>query len=455
MSSTGLSNARLSSPSMRQFVRQIPANALLKSTRKAFLFSYLYVVLPKVIKRLSTAVKKREDPRDVIQSIIKTLFKALHPLKFPMLVARMIATMNVLTPFIEKYSTHAKATTSIHAHHNITSTVIASFLGALINFHSFQRHIIKYNRYFSLDFTLILVTRALDTVISSQFPRILGSGATGALLLNYGDGLLFTVSCFFIMHYWFFYPHKLPPAYARWITSAANVDQEIMTAFRGLKLGSLVYGDPDCPDAKAFEPMVERYGQPLEKALLVTNVPLSCEVLHAFSTPNCELHALWRFQRGFKFAFKLYGTINFIVWLIRRGNPKRLLFNSIRSLTFLGTFIAFYWYSLCLARTRLLPRLFPNTAITYWDNTIAPAAGAMGCGLSCFVENQQRRKELSLFVAPRALGTLVPSEPTKLNLRIERVVFALSFMTLASFAKQDPSKVRGIMGKGLGAIFKD
>ncbi|CAK7906021.1 hypothetical protein CAAN3_08S03972 [[Candida] anglica] len=430
--------------SLRQLLRQVPSNAFSKSTRKAFLFSYLYVVLPRIIKHVSRAIKTGR-PQDSVDPILKTLYRALHPSKFPLLVAKMIATTNVLTPFVQKLLQRK-------TNNKLIVSTIASFLGAIVNFPSFQAHIIKYNRYFSLDFTLILFTRALDTVGTSLFPVLVKNPPP--FLQNYGDGLLFVVSSFFIMHYWFFYPNKLPPAYHRWITSAANVDPEIVTAFKAIKSGTLKYGE-HCPDEDVFVSMCDRYGQDPSKGSLIKNTPLPCEVLHAFTTNNCELHALWRFQRGFKFAFNLYGTINFVVWLIRRGSPKRYLINTCRSSAFLGAFIALYWYSLCLARTRLLPKLFPNVPITRWDDTIAPAAGAMGCGFGCFIENAQRRKELSLFVAPRALGALVPSEPTKFNLMVERLAFSLSFMVLASFAKQDPKKVRGIMGKGLEAIFKD
>lgn len=459
----------LQAQSIPKLLSQIPRNALLRSTRKAFLFSYLYVVLPKVIKKIMSGISKGEDPQIWIKAVLKTMVKALHPLKFPMLVARMIATMNVLTPIIERKILLQKLHESKTSAH-LRATVISLFIAAVVNFPSFQNHIIKYNRYFSLDFTLILVTRALDTLILSQLPKFFAANGAGAgttakgvlgafsklgFLLSYGDGMLFVVSSFFIMHYWFFYPDKLPPAYHRWITSAAEVDPEIVHLFQSLKDGTLKYGDPNCVNAKLFEPLCIKYGQDPELADLVKHQPFSCDLLHVFKTKSCELHALWRFQRGFKFAFKLYGSINFIVWLIRRGNPKRLIINTIRSSTFLGAFIGLYWYSLCLVRSRLFPVLFPNVPRTRWDDTIAPAAGAMGCGFSCFIENAQRRKELSLFVAPRALGTLVPSEPTKFNLRVERIVFALSFMILSTFAKQDPSKVRGIMGKGLGSIFKD
>ena len=129
------------------------------------------------------------------------------------------------------------------------------------------------------------------------------------------------------------------------------------------------------------------------------------------------------------------------------------MMSTLRSLTFLGVFIGFYWYGLCTTR-RLLPLLFPNIPATRWDNTVVPFGGAASCGFSCFIENAQRRKELSLFVAPRALGTLVSSEPTKFNLLLEQLAFAASFLVLALYGYREPSRVRGIMGKGVGAIFR-
>ena len=117
------------------------------------------------------------------------------------------------------------------------------------------------------------------------------------------------------------------------------------------------------------------------------------------------------------------------------GSSIRAIKSSIRSASFLGAFIGFYWYAVCLARTRLLPKLFPKIPRVRFDDTICAASGAFMCGFSSFIETPQRRKELALFVAPRGLGTLVPLEPTKKNLAIESIVFSIGLAVLVAYSR--------------------
>ena len=114
---------------------------------------------------------------------------------------------------------------------------------------------------------------------------------------------------------------------------------------------------------------------------------------------------------GFKFAIGVYAPLNLLMLIFplkvkMLARLFRAIKSSIRSASFLGAFIGFYWYAVCLARTRLLPKLFPKIPRVRFDDTICAASGAFMCGFSSFIETPQRRKELALFVAPRGLGTL-------------------------------------------------
>lgn len=333
---------------------------------------------------------------------------------------------------------------------------------------------VAYGRHHLLDLTLLVATRAADTVVAlggarvvaraakalaarGRAARMVGRATAAALASGVGDGALFVALSYLVMYAWFYYPERLPPAYRRWITLAAAMDDEMVEMLRLIKHGTLVYGE-DGPKARLLEQYCRRYGQDPARGLTVANVPLECEVVHAFHGRSCEAHAAWRFARGFRFALKLYGTLNLAMLVVRGRRPwgaavVRAVRLTVRSALFLGAFIALCWYGVCLARTRVFPRMFPAVPKHHWDDTAGVASGLLLCGLSCFVETPQRRKELALFVAPRAVGTLVLTEPTARNLRVESVAFAASMAVLVACSRQDPAKVRGLFGKGLETVF--
>lgn len=68
------------------------------------------------------------------------------------------------------------------------------------------------------------------------------------------------------------------------------------------------------------------------------------------------------------------------------------------------------YYGVCLARTRVLPKLFSRTTYSpmLQDGGACVATGCALCGLSIFAEQAGRRQEMAFFVAPRALATILP-----------------------------------------------
>lgn len=418
---------------------------------RAYVFAYLYIILPKVF---STIVRycRQQNYSAILPRIWKLLRSGVKGGKFPALAGQLLLRINIMEPLFFLFFKKTGVFRSTRANLAI-STFFASFVASLTTFPRFQKHVSSYNRHNSLDLTLLIATRAVDTALSSA---LLGVG--GGSYAAFGDGALFVISSALIMYSWFFFPERLPPAYRNWITLAANMDDDIVKLLKLVKEKKVIYGQHGEAD-EMMENYCKRYNRDPAEGLLVTNIPLLCEVVHAFKTPNCELHALWRFVRGFQFAFKLYGGLNLFMLLIPRKNSTfanrlwRSLQLSVRSSCFLATYIAFTWYGVCLARTRLLPKLFPNVPRERWDDTICVASGAFLSGFSCFVDTPQRRKELALFVAPRAVGTLVSAELSERNLRIEAVVFAISMAVIVAYSRQDARKVRGIFGKGLETVF--
>ncbi|KAK6201368.1 uncharacterized protein RJT21DRAFT_120422 [Scheffersomyces amazonensis] len=418
---------------------------------RAFMFAYIYVVLPKLVDHGIRLVKNKNF-KEVLVRYWKVMVNAIHPHKFPMFAASLVAGINVLEPIIYEMLQRWSGLSSPESV-LFFATLVSAFVSAGVSFPRYQTHILNYGRYYSLDLTLLLATRALDTALSSTLYKVISPGIS-----QYGDVLLFVASCTPIMFSWFYHPESLPPAYRQWITSAANMDDELIEALKQIKQGNLVYGEHG-PHDDILNPICDRYGKDPSEGSFVTNLPISCELVHAYKTSNCELHALWRFTRGFTFALKVYGPLNALLLLFpnKRVSFLHRVMKSIkstaRSSAFLGAFIGLYWYAVCLSRTRLLPVLFPNTPRTRFDDTIGPSAGAFLCGFSSLLETAQRRKELALFVAPRALGTFVPSTPSAINLKLESLVFSVSLAILVAYSRNSPAKVRGIFGKGLRQVF--
>lgn len=429
---------------------------VLAPAARAYVFAYLYITVPKLVSYVTMAFKKR-DHAELLRKIKKTLWSATRLEKFPALACKLLLIINLLEPGVYSLLKRSRMLSSKPLARFI-STLVASFVSSLVTFEKYQSHVITYGRHNSLDLTLLVATRGLDTLLSSALSSALSlSPSTLSLrdLSQVGDGLLFVASSTLIMFLWFFHPKRLPPAYRNWITSAAEMDNGVVQALKSLKEGHTRYGT----ESDVLYDYADRLGQPRDKVSFVKNQPLSCESVHAFTTKSCELHAMYRFLRGFKFAFKLYGTLNLIMLLIPKKQvsmPSRLLralTATIRSSCFLGSFIALCWYGVCLGRTRLFPVLFPRVPKTRWDDTICVALGSFLSGFSCFVDLPQRRKELALFVAPRAVGTLISTDPTPRNLQLERIAFACSMAVLVAYAKKDAKSVRGIFGKGLELVF--
>jgi hypothetical protein len=89
---------------------------------------------------------------------------------------------------------------------------------------------------------------------------------------------------------------------------------------------------------------------------------------------------------------------------------RRAVSDALRSSAFLASFVSLFYYSVCLARTRIGPKVIPGEMVTplMWDSGLCVGAGCLMCGWSVLVESPSKRQELALFVAPRAAATVLP-----------------------------------------------
>jgi hypothetical protein len=180
-------------------------------------------------------------------------------------------------------------------------------------------------------------------------------------------------------------------------------------------------------------------------------------LVHQNRFENCELHALWRFYRGFVFAMSIYLPVNVVLQLLNHASSKtgmvRAVKNSSRSSAFLATFILLNWYSVCLVRTRIGPLLFPNATPQQLDDTYGPGLASITCGLSSLIEFPKRRGELALFVAPRALSVITPRGSGSIFAKLEVALFATTFAAIVTGVRNDPQSIRGFFQRLLKAVY--
>lgn len=316
-----------------------------------------------------------------------------------------------------------------------------------------------------MDLTLFAVIRALDiavgTTTSSLKPYSNLRKATSKL-----PTALFCFSAATIMWSWFYSPSRLPQSYNAWISAAAQLDHRLLLALRHARFGTFQYGK-DTGMAPLLGSMARDYGMPEEAGDPAKTVPVPCELVHMGCGKSCEKHALWRFWRGWAFAAKVYFPLQLFILAKhlkktgRAGATPQTLTTALRDATrrssFLGVFIALFYYGVCLSRTRLGPRLFAPKTVTpqMWDSGLCVLAGCLLCGLSILAEESKRRLEIVLFVLPRAAATWFPRRYLRQHQWREHLAFVLSAAVVLTAAQQDHRRVRGVFGRLLHTVLRN
>lgn len=268
------------------------------------------------------------------------------------------------------------------------------------------------------DLTLFAVTRSAEAVVGQlwsrhRVTRIAKAKWTPleAMISKNADAAVFALSSGMVMWAWFYYPSKLPRAYNRWIRKIAQVDDRLIEVLRKARKGEFVYGR-DTGEAPLLESMCRENNWPLTWGDPLKTIPIPCEVVHSGLGPSCHWYGVVRFLKAFKFALTTYVPLQLMVKM-RRPSWQALwlaLREALRSSVFLGAFVWLFHYGVCLARTRLGPKLFSSNIITpmMWDQGLCIRIGCVLCGWSILIEAAKRRQEMAFFVAPRAMATLFP-----------------------------------------------
>ncbi|KAK1986695.1 integral membrane protein [Colletotrichum cereale] len=316
----------------------------------------------------------------------------------------------------------------------------------------------------TLDLTLFTLTRALDVVVGELWARrrarrvAEGSWTKAEWIVGrFTDPCLFVTSCAFIMWAWFYHPERLPSAYNKWISSAANVDMRLIEALQKLRAGDMAYGQSG--KAELLQGMCEKYKWPMDWGDPSKSIPIPCEMVHMGCGPSCELHAISRFYRSWKWSMAMYLPLSMALLLrgpINKKSVLRTLLSASRSSAFLGTYITLFYYGVCLARTRIGPHLIGTdmAARQKIDTGICVRTGCCLCGWSVLVETASRRKDMALFVAPRAMATLLPRRYGMDKQWRETLVFAASTAVVFTCIHENQARVRGVLGGVLGMVLR-
>ncbi|KAK4947561.1 hypothetical protein LTR10_013506 [Elasticomyces elasticus] len=313
----------------------------------------------------------------------------------------------------------------------------------------------------TIDFTSFAFCRALDIVIISAWTRTRSkpwhpeqqSPGLANAIRKLADPTIFAASAAIIMWSWFYAPDRLPREYNQWISKVADIDSRLIEALRLARRGEFVYGE-DTGKAQLLKPLCQELGLPEEYADPTKTIPIP------WTGKSCEMHAASRFWRSWKFAMEIYIPLQLLA-RIRSPNMKSALEGikaATRSSSFLAAYTALVYYGICLARTRLGPKVFSRKTVTpqMWDSGLCVLAGCLACGWSILLEKPSRRQEVAFFVAPRALATLLPRVYDRQYRIREQAVFATSVaLVLTTLKAGNERNVRGVLGRVLGSIMRE
>ncbi|CAG8507179.1 8685_t:CDS:2 [Paraglomus occultum] len=296
---------------------------------------------------------------------------------------------------------------------SIATTFFASTISSSLSLYYIHR-VSPSTIHSTIDFTMFALVRAFDVLVRFAYHERMSERIKKRWipkwLTRHTDTAVFIASCTEIMSSWFFEPQRLPKAYVHWITRMAAMDSRLLDVVRLMRQGKYEYGR-DSGYAHILGSYCAEIG--LDPSLgNPANGQLPCLVVHGNTTKSCELHTMIRWITGFLMALKIYIPVHLLPPLLFR--PRRffksplpillhVIIATMRSASFLATFIASIWYSCCVMRNRIGPTLFPSLNPTIYDRLLGPWLGSMICGISLLFESKRRRGEMALYVAPRAL----------------------------------------------------
>jgi hypothetical protein len=240
------------------------------------------------------------------------------------------------------------------------------------------------------------------------------------LVLDNIPTLVFSGSCFIIMWCWFYEPRALPKAYSKWISRMSELHPSLHRALRLIREGRIHYGKSGPNNHLLFE-VAEGYNLPEFMGDISAMGPdnphgfqqMPCLLVHKGLTDSCPGHWKNVWVNGFKRSILIYLPIHFLARAFsiatrKKSSPpihyfevaQRILKDAFFSTSFLSTFITLVWMPICTLRSHVMAPGYADT-VGY-----GPGLGSFLCGFSILLERKSRRRELALFVLPRAIYAL-------------------------------------------------
>ncbi|KAL1294852.1 hypothetical protein HN51_055698 [Arachis hypogaea] len=213
---------------------------------------------------------------------------------------------------------------------------------------------------------------------------------------RHGDTLLFALSCAQVMYGFVMRPESLPKSYQDFIQKTGPVAAPVYKAIRENCRGQAV-------DVASLHAYLSRVGK--SEYIKLEEFPsiIPCSIIHP-GTNSCLAHQAKATSATFKKTFPLYFSLTFVPFVVLRLHkftdaPFRTFWfaikGAVRSTSFLSAFVGIYQAVVCLYR-KVASK---DHKMLYW------ISGGIAA-LSVLLEKKERRRELALYVLPRAVDSL-------------------------------------------------
>ncbi|KAM7268763.1 hypothetical protein ACFE04_010929 [Oxalis oulophora] len=213
---------------------------------------------------------------------------------------------------------------------------------------------------------------------------------------RHGDSLLFAIACAQVMYSFVMRPESLPKSYQDFIQKTGPVDAVVYKAVRECCRG----GPVDIASLSAY--LSSKNKSNFVKLGEHPSI-IPCSIIHP-DTDSCLAHNGKAASATFKKTFPLYFSLTFVPYVVLHlqkflDSPARTcwlaLRDAVRSTTFLSAFVGIFQAAIC-AHRKISPT---DNKLVYWT------AGGLAA-LSVLLEKKSRRRELALYVLPRAGDSL-------------------------------------------------
>lgn len=213
---------------------------------------------------------------------------------------------------------------------------------------------------------------------------------------GHGDSLLFALACAQVMYAFIMRPESLPKSYRDFIQKTGPVAAPVYKAVRESCRGSRV-------DVESLSAYLSSKG--VSSSINLEEFPsiIPCSLIHP-NTDSCLTHNARAASATFRKTFPLYFSLTLVPFVVLHlqkfmDSPARTCWHAVRgavrSTAFLSAFVGIFQGVICLHR-KVASK---DHKLIYW------IAGGVAA-LSVLLEKKSRRKELALYVLPRAGDSL-------------------------------------------------